>query len=301
MKCLNSLPIKCSTVDNRQYLSYKNGKKDFICQYCTDYSCLKCDKHVYDRQPGILCNICNLWVHRSCAGISKKEYEDLQNSDNDEPWYCRPCKINLFPFFELTNNQLIKLHENNKTKSINKDYNTFCNSQKISIVCSVCDKRNNRADTSVFCRNCNSVVHKKCSRLKQAELLELKRDRVSFLWECSTCMKDKFPFHSVDNMDIVSGSFNSNFSCKCQKTTNFVLGSEKYIFNYKVDSEKTDKPYSSHIDYSDMMADSFILQCKFKFYQIYEFHKLVNNLSENKAFSVFHTNICSLQANFDNL
>ena len=114
-------------------------------------------------------------------------------------------------------------------------------------------------------------------------------------------MKYKSPFHSVDNMDIVSGSFNSNFSCKCQKTKNFVLGPEKYIFNCKVDSEKTDKPYSSHIDYSDMMTDSFILQPKFKFYQTHEFHKLVNNLSENKAFSVFHTNICSLQANFDNL
>ena len=85
MKCLNSLQIKCSTVDNKQYLSYTNGKKDFICQYCTGCSCLKCDKHVYDRQPGILCKICNLWFHRSCAGISKREYEDLQNSDNDEP------------------------------------------------------------------------------------------------------------------------------------------------------------------------------------------------------------------------
>ena len=93
---------------------------------------------------------------------------------------------------------------------------------------------------------------------------------------------------------MVSGFFNSNFSCKCQKTTNFVLGSEKYIFNYKVDSEKTEKPYSSPIDYSDMMTDSFILQPKFKFYQTHEFHKLFNNLSENKAFSIFHTNICSL-------
>ena len=64
--CLNSLPIKCSTVDNRQYLSYKNGKKDFICQYCTDYSHLKCDKHVYDRQPGIICNICNLGSKVMC-------------------------------------------------------------------------------------------------------------------------------------------------------------------------------------------------------------------------------------------
>ena len=93
-------------------------------------------------------------------------------------------------------------------------------------------------------------------------------------------------------MGIVSGSFNSNFLCKRQKTTNFVSGSEKYIFNYKVDSERTDKRYNSHIDYSDMMTDSFILQT-------HEFHKLANNLSENKAFTVFHANICSLQANFD--
>ena len=109
-----TLNVALLTIDNT--LSYKNKKKDLICKYCPDYSCLKCDKHVYDQQPGIFCNICNLWVHRSCAGISKKEYEDLQNSDNDEPWYCRPCKINLFAFFELTNNQLLKLHENNKTK-----------------------------------------------------------------------------------------------------------------------------------------------------------------------------------------
>ena len=70
LECLKPLHIKCSTVDNRQYLSYKNGKKDFICQYCTDYSCLKCEKHVYHRKPRNLSNICNLWVHRSRVGIS---------------------------------------------------------------------------------------------------------------------------------------------------------------------------------------------------------------------------------------
>ena len=63
------------------------------------------------------------------------------------------------------------------------------------------------------------ILFNKCSRLKQAELLELKRDRVSFLWECLTCMKDKFPFHSVDDTDIVSEFFNSNFK---QQTANFV-------------------------------------------------------------------------------
>ena len=40
----------------------------------------------------------------------------------------------MLPFSELTNDQLIKLHENNKTKNENKDYNTFCNSQKIVFV-----------------------------------------------------------------------------------------------------------------------------------------------------------------------
>ena len=45
LKCLNSLHIYCSNVDKKQYLSYKNGKKDFICQQCTDYFCLRCDKH----------------------------------------------------------------------------------------------------------------------------------------------------------------------------------------------------------------------------------------------------------------
>ena len=37
--------------------------------------------------------------------------------------------------------------------------------------------KNNRADTGVFCRNCSSVVHKKCSSLKKTELLELKSIR----------------------------------------------------------------------------------------------------------------------------
>ena len=46
LKCLNFNHIKYSTVDNKQYLSYANGKKDFICQYCVDYSCLKWDKQV---------------------------------------------------------------------------------------------------------------------------------------------------------------------------------------------------------------------------------------------------------------
>ena len=69
------------------------------------------------------------------------------------------------------------MHEN-KNQSKYKDYNTFCNSQKVSVICCVCNKKNNRADTGVICRNCNFVVHKKCSSLKQAERLELRSNKV---------------------------------------------------------------------------------------------------------------------------
>ena len=64
--------------------------------------------------------------------------------------------------------------------------------------------KNNRADTDVFCRNCNSVVHKRYSRLKQAELFELKTIRyISFLWQSLTCMKETLSPNSLDDMEIV--------------------------------------------------------------------------------------------------
>ena len=55
------------------------------------------------------CDGCNLWIHQKCAGLTKKQYELLQKEGEDEPWYCRPCKKNMFPFFDLTNIQINNL------------------------------------------------------------------------------------------------------------------------------------------------------------------------------------------------
>lgn len=35
----------------------------------------------------------------------------IYKTQADESWFCRPRKTHLFPFFKLTNKQLIKLHE----------------------------------------------------------------------------------------------------------------------------------------------------------------------------------------------
>ena len=57
----------------------------------------------------------------------------------------------------------------------------------------------------------------------------------------------------------------------------------------------------SLIDENDTIMDDFLAP-SFKYYQNREFHKLVKKKkNEKNIFRVFHSNICSLQANFDNL
>ena len=49
------------------------------------------------------------------------------------------------------------------------------------------------------------------------------------------------------------------------------------------------------------MIDNFLLQPNFKYYQNHDFHKLIKGLKGNKTFNILHTNIYSLQGNFQNL
>ena len=55
------------------------------------------------------------------------------------------------------------------------------------------------------------------------------------------------------------------------------------------------------IQNNDQILDNFTLQRNFKVYQNHDFHKMTQNVNKQKDFSVFHTNICSLQGNFEKL
>ena len=50
-----------------------------------------------------------------------------------------------------------------------------------------------------------------------------------------------------------------------------------------------------------MLLDDFTLQSNFKYYDNHEFHKLSKYVHETNDFSLFYTNICSLNANLENL
>ena len=72
----NHLHLKCTGLIKNTHQSF-SGDKDFICHYCSRYSCTTCEKHMYDNQDGNFYYDCNLWAHRWCAMISKLQCKCL--------------------------------------------------------------------------------------------------------------------------------------------------------------------------------------------------------------------------------
>ena len=81
-------------------------------------------------------------------------------------------------------------------------------------------------------------------------------------WKCVTCMKGKFPLHSLDNREVVKESFISNFDCKCQNASNYSVGQEEFVLKYQSGDTKREEQL---IDEKDNMTDNFSLQPNFKY------------------------------------
>ena len=110
-------------------------------------------------------------------------------------------------------------------------------------------------------------------------------------WECQICMSYKFPFTLVGNKVIVENTFNSSFSCQCQTSCKYETGKPEFVFKYRINNN------------DGTIIDNAIWLCtpnNYKYYENHEFHKLSNHLCQTNDFSLFHTNICSLNANLGN-
>ena len=151
-----------------------------------DFPCVKCNRQVIS--DAIECSICNIWCHRVCAKMSKKELITL--SENDLYWYCIEC-MNLFPYHHIDNDEFCYI---NSSIDVNEDlfsmYKTCKNIKKDTLKYNdfnICDFENkidpqnnyynefeNKCDyyTNVeFCNKvtCNdgfSLIHFNCRSLK---------------------------------------------------------------------------------------------------------------------------------------
>ena len=110
------------------------------------------------------------------------------------------------------------------------------------------------------------------------------------------------PFSEIDLGHLIDLSFNSNYICSCLENNKLKNNSEDFmnkIINLKELNFDKNQSYSNK-DPNDHVIDP----TNFNYYLTHDFHKLQNknsNKTNSTNFSVLHTNICSLQGNFDNL
>ena len=83
--------LQVSPTDANKSAKKKPPNKSFICPVCEEF--IKDSSATSDGQDSILCEgTCGTWLHRKCAGLSKKAFQNVCNSK--KPFLCSHCVIN---------------------------------------------------------------------------------------------------------------------------------------------------------------------------------------------------------------
>ena len=81
-----------------------------------------------------------------------------------------------------------------------------------------------------------------------------------------------------------------------------ISGNLDFRFKCLTEESNLDKWFNNISEKNDTFINTFDQKPNFNYYHSHQFHRLVNKLTENKTFSLLHTNICSLHfKNFQNL
>ncbi len=112
-------------------------------------------------------------------------------------------------------------------------------------------------------------------------------------------MQDMFVFSNENDEFIEQTTFNSNFNCSCHEN----------IMNIDKRTREVQRLRYSDISENDFdfnqetqSNNGYEIVPDFDDFTTHDFHKLMANIKQkNKTFSLFHTNFCSLNANFDEM
>ena len=184
-----------------------------------------------------------------------------ENTPGEEIWLCNGCLD--FPFTNIDNKKLPLLYENENNLTTNIDLTKF------STTCSTCLCKLGKPFKGKPCNCCNSLDHRRCSKLKSPEIRDLSKTK-KYMWECHYCKKEKFPFVDLDCNELEQESFNSLYSCKCLKNTNFTKGEDKNVFHYTPINNTEDKKAS--LADTNNFLELFTIQLNFDSFQTHDFH-----------------------------
>ena len=99
-ECNHWLHLKCTSLNNSEFVSLaKKGDSMWYCDNCN--TCSKCTEIILGRS--ICWDMCKHWFHDHCAKV-KSNFDKIARSK--QPWNCRDCIKNMFPFYDLDNKRL---------------------------------------------------------------------------------------------------------------------------------------------------------------------------------------------------
>ena len=73
--------------------------------------CSQCSKAIRKNQNGIYCNNSNHWLQVKCTNLTNEEFKQLCKQDDDIPWCCNHCILDVLPFRNVTNSEFLEQHQ----------------------------------------------------------------------------------------------------------------------------------------------------------------------------------------------
>ena len=168
----------------------------------------------------IFCDGCKTWIHLSCSGLSKHNFNFY--SYNSDLFYCKYC-AKKFEFkvvgtedfckncfkrftsndkcvycegcFKWIHYKCVSIPKENFNKICKNDLPFFCETCSLKIsVCYKCNSVCKNSKNCLTCFLCNNKCHFKCATEKNVK-------KGDYKFYCDRCKESVFPFQNVDNFD----------------------------------------------------------------------------------------------------
>ena len=267
------------SVDEFNHLC-SNPSQNWTCIPCKKKICVRCKISTHNK-PKISCCLCKNLYHNVCVGLSK-------STGDKEDWLCTSCRPSVFPFHNLDLKNLHKLYTNNDKFLLESLNLLACD---MSRECTICEKKLSKSNLGIPCFCCKSKIHVKCSKINDP-----KNSFSAFKgnWQCEKCARDKFPFFDTKTDDLIE-LFTDPLANKGKFSPEFLINDKLKLLL----SASNSSNWHAHI--CDEDADprgKNENKPNFNYYDIPEFRKTQQTWDRSSSFSLFHTNVGSLQCNF---
>ena len=143
-------------------------------------NCALCDRRILNYRRPLNCNICHHEFHYKCQQLSKRDADNILDSENQNFWSCHKCTADIFPLINDNSALAAPIIENNSCHCCQR----------------ILGKRYNKSHT------CDKLVHKRC-----------------FVGDlgCKNCARETFPGYEHSAFTEIFNPFDYNSEKVCGK------------------------------------------------------------------------------------